>query len=509
MKVQKAQDLLSSLDFDSLFFHKGQAGLDAFEEAVNRTKALLLSEEETHVTPYSGETPLEVATRIDGLKVASEKGEGLEEILRDLQQRVFHPSVRVTHPTCIGHLHCPPLIASVIADLIIGVLNPSMDSWDQSPSATYVEQQLIQWICQQFKYPSSSDGVFTSGGTQSNYMALMLARDAFCLRELQWEVRRHGLPQQAKRMRILCSEYAHFTVQQAAVQLGLGEQSVIPVATNEKFQLDPCDLKDKLSTMKALKLLPFAIVATCGTTDFGSIDPLTELAEIATQHQLWLHVDAAYGGALVLSQRNQDKLKGIELADSITVDFHKLFYQTISCGAFLVKEKACFRLIERHASYLNPKEDEDEGVLNLVGKSLQTTRRFDALKILLSMRWVGTERFARMIDYTIDLAQGVVELMKGFPSLQVLNPHPEISAVVFRYVSQRHDEERDNQMNRRIQQMLLKQGHGLVAKTVVKGKVYLKLTLLNPRTTLSDIEKLCQKIIALGMRYTQMDMEVM
>lgn len=212
----------------------------------------------------------------------------------------------------------------------------------------------------------------------------------------------------------------------------MGENGVIPIETDENFQLKPEILSAKLRTLQQDNLRPIAIVATAGTTDFGSIDPLPELAKIARDHGLWFHVDAAYGGALKLSQNHGHKLKGIELADSITVDFHKLFYQPISCGAFLLKNQANFGLIKLHADYLNPESNEAQGIPDLVTKSIQTTRRFDALKLWLSLKTLGVETFGEMIDSTIELAGAIALIIAEDAELELANI-PTINAVVFRY----------------------------------------------------------------------------
>ncbi|MFC4076570.1 pyridoxal phosphate-dependent decarboxylase family protein [Salinithrix halophila] len=488
--------------FGGYFFHQGKSGLSAYEEAVRLTKEMLMAEVATHLTPYSGKTPLELEKASQNLMLVSQKGEAINDVLSDLQETILHHTVRVSHPKNIAHLHCPPLIASLAAEMMISVLNQSMDSWDQSPSATYAEVEMVRWFCRKFGYSLASDGIFTSGGTQSNYMGLLLARDHFCQTQFKWDVQTKGLPREAHRMRILCSENAHFTVRQSAAQLGLGEEAVIPVKTDEDFRLCLKDLDKKLNQLFEEGLFPFAIVATCGTTDFGSIDPIARIAERAKKNQLWLHVDAAYGGALILSDRHRFKLHGIGEADSIAVDFHKLFYQPISCGAFLLKEGSHLQLITLHADYLNPKVDEWEGIVNLVGKSTQTTRRFDALKILASLRIVGVENFGKMIDHTIDLANEVANLIKGIPDFEVITGTPELNAVVFRYITGMGDVDKENQLNREIQQSLLQQGSAVIAKTSVHGKTCLKFTLLNPRTKLSDVEEVLQEISLLGKKLT-------
>jgi len=326
--------------------------------------------------------------------------------------------------------HSPTLILALIpalaAEVLISSTNQSLDSWDQSPIATFLEQRLVNWLCQLFGYPKEADGIFTSGGTQSNFMGLLLARDHYCQSQLQWSVQQQGLPPVAHRFRILCSTVSHFTVKQAAALLGLGEQAVVAAETDDQYRLSPQATERTLKSLKEEDLLPIALVGTAGTTDFGSIDPLPQLAEVAQQYGLWLHVDAAYGGGLMLSERYASKLTGVAKADSIAVDFHKLFYQPISCGAFLLRDRAHFGLIKHHADYLNPESNAEAGILDLVTKSLQTTRRFDALKLWVSLQTLGQTGFAEMIDTTIQLAKETASLIAKDAELELAN-QPEIN----------------------------------------------------------------------------------
>ncbi|WP_226567549.1 pyridoxal phosphate-dependent decarboxylase family protein [Bacillus stratosphericus] len=484
---------------DSLFINQSQIGRESFQAALHTSIDILLAEWQKDKGPYSGILPGKLAASVESLLQFQPSGEPIESVFQDIKEHLLPHLIDVSHPKCLAHLHCPPLIPALAAEVLVSSFNQSMDSFDQSGIASLVEEDILQWLCKKFSYGDVADGTFTSGGTQSNYMGLLLARDAFCENTWQWNVQQKGLPSEAHRMRILCSKNAHFTVKKSASQLGLGEQAVVLVETDKHHRMDLNDLKQKLNQLKEHDLLPFAVVATCGTTDFGSIDPVRDVYDIAKPYGLWIHADAAYGGALVLSQTYRGKLDGIELADSMTIDFHKQFYQPISCGAFLLKDKRHFGLIDYHADYLNPKEDELEGILHLVNKSVQTTRRFDALKLLLSLRLIGEEGFGDIIDHTIHFAQDVVALIEQNDYLEVINPEPEINAVVFRFM----DEKRADDINKIIHRTLFQTGTAVVAKTVVNGHTCLKFTLLNPRTTITHIEEILSDIVDIGIAHIQ------
>jgi L-2,4-diaminobutyrate decarboxylase len=481
------------------FFLNSDEGNESFSVQLSQTMEYLERFYKNNTAAFNGKPADAIEKEMNELSPSSQNGEDPAAVLKEIMQVVVENSIHVSHPTSIGHLHCPPLIPAITSELIIAALNQSMDSWDQSSAATYLEERMIKWIIQKLSLPDKADGTFTSGGTQSNYMGLLLARDHFCDMHWQWNVKEKGLPQEACKMRILCSEEAHFTVKKSAAQLGLGEQAVVTIRTDTNKKMDMAELEDEIDRLKAAGFMPMCVVATAGTTDFGSIDPIGPIASIARKHSLWLHVDAAYGGALMLSEAHFKKLEGISEADSITVDFHKLFYQPISCGAFFIKDKSRFRYLTHHADYLNPENDEDRGLVHLVSKSVQTTRRFDALKLFMSLRLVGEKNFAAMIDYTIYLAAQTVKVMKQNQSIEVVTNNPEINAIVFRY--KKGPEEEMDDLNMYIYKQILHSGTALIAKTKIKKQLFLKFTLLNPRTTVLDMEDILHRISHFAAEY--------
>ncbi|PFG13348.1 pyridoxal phosphate-dependent decarboxylase family protein [Bacillus sp. es.036] len=485
---------------EELFLHSGESGQASFQKEMTEMIAIISRTFQEATAPYIGKQPKMVQDEIASLFKFPSETQNFTELLQEIAEPILKNSLQVSHEKSIAHLHCPPLIPAIAAELVISSFNQSLDSWDQSTAATYLEQEMIKWLTKKFGYTANSDGTFTSGGTQSNYTGLLLARDEFCYRKWGRDVKRDGLPSQFHKLRILCSEDAHFTVQKTAAQLGLGENAVIKVEVDEYHRMSPMHLKKQLIDLKEKDLLPFALVGTCGTTDFGSIDPLVELATIAKEEELWFHVDAAYGGALILSESYNWKLEGIKAADSITVDFHKLFYQPISCGAFLVKNSQSFRFLNHHADYLNPIEDEGEGIPNLVNKSIVTSRRFDAFKLFLSLKTVGISLFSEMIDATFYLAQETANYLSHQPNIKVENKNPELNTVIFRFEPQTSTGD-VCKLNRKIQQEMLFESKAAIAKTSVNGRTYLKFTMLNPRTKMEHIYEIVEEIQTLGSKW--------
>ncbi|MCQ8230553.1 aspartate aminotransferase family protein [Pectobacterium carotovorum] len=462
--------------------------IEAYQDAITQSSQAVMQWLQ-QPEMYQGKTVAELRERItldfnpQGLGNQAAIERAIEYFLKD--------SLSVHHPQCVAHLHCPSLVVSQAAEVLINATNQSMDSWDQSPSATIIEMKLIEWLRTQVGYQSGDAGVFTSGGTQSNLMGLMLARDAFFARQGH-SIQQDGLVGNLKKIKVFCSENAHFSVQKNMALLGLGYQCVTLVKTDRFARMELNDLAEKVALAKANGEQILAIVATAGTTDAGAIDPLRAIATLAAEHQIWVHVDAAWGGALLLSEKYRDYLDGIELVDSITLDFHKQFFQTISCGAFLLKEARHYELMRYQAAYLNSEFDEAQGVPNLVSKSLQTTRRFDALKLWMGLEALGQQQYAAIIDHGVTLAQQVAQYVDEHASLELVM-QPQLASVLFRFRPQQlatADDATIALLNQRIGDALLESGRANVGVTEFNGVTCLKLTLLNPTVNLDDVKVL-------------------
>ena len=435
---------------------------------------------------YQGKTVEQLRERIQ--LSFTQEGLGNQAAIERAVEYFLKDSLSVHHAQCVAHLHCPSLVISQAAEVLINATNQSMDSWDQSPSATLIEIKLIEWLREQVGYTAGDAGVFTSGGTQSNLMGLMLARDAFFARQGH-SVQQHGLTGNLSKIKVFCSKEAHFSVQKNMALMGLGYQSVTQVDTDAFSRMCLSDLKAKLAEAKANGEQVMAIVATAGTTDAGAIDPLPQITALAAEENIWVHVDAAWGGALLLSEKYRHYLDGLERADSVTLDFHKQFFQTISCGAFLLKEARHYELMRYQAAYLNSDFDEEHGVPNLVSKSLQTTRRFDALKLWMGLEALGKKQYAAIIDNGVTLAQQVAEYVHEQPELELVMT-PQLASVLFRFRPEQTDPAFVALLNQRIGDVLLASGSANVGVTEAEGVTCLKMTLLNPTVCLDDVKKL-------------------
>ncbi|WP_067436288.1 pyridoxal phosphate-dependent decarboxylase family protein [Nocardioides jensenii] len=431
--------------------------------------------------PSNGTAP-ELAAKlvadVDLDRPLGETGAALEEMSR----LYLDDAVWFHEPGYAAHLNCPVVIPALIAELFVSSVNSSLDTFDQSIGGTFIERHLVDWTAGRIGFPeTTADGIFTSGGTQSNLQALHLARG---------RVERHGLG----RLRIFASADGHFSVQKAARLLGLGDDAVVCIPTDERHRMRPDLLRVAMEACLAQDGVPMAVVATAGTTDFGSIDPLDEVAALCHEHDTWFHVDAAYGGGLLASTRRRHLLEGIERADSVTVDYHKTWFQPVSASAVIVRDTAALRHITWHADYLNPK---DAAHPNQVDKSMQTTRRFDALKLWMTLRIMGPDLIGDYFDTVIDLAAQVHDAMVRCADIE-LAAEPTLSTLVFRYRPLGLDQTLVDGLNTRIRAGLFDNGKSMIASTKVGGEVWLKFTLLNPIATAGDILDIVDQIRCCG-----------
>ncbi|MFF8730351.1 lysine decarboxylase DesA [Streptomyces sp. NPDC015171] len=438
-------------------------------EGVERVAAKLATTDR----PFTGVTVDDLAPRIDAIDLDRPLGD-TGAVLDELEDVYLRDAVYFHHPRYLAHLNCPVVIPAVLGEAVLCAVNSSLDTWDQSAGGTLIERRLIDWTAERIGLGPAADGVFTSGGSQSNLQALLLARE---------ETKTDDLA----RLRIFASDVSHFSVKKSAKLLGLAPDAVVSVPVDHDKRMQTVALAHELERCAKEGLVPMAVVATAGTTDFGSIDPLPEIAELCAQYDVWMHVDAAYGCGLLASLKYRDRVDGIERADSVTVDYHKSFFQPVSSSALLVRDTAALRHATYHAEYLNPRRMVQERIPNQVDKSLQTTRRFDALKLWMTLRTMGADGIGQLFDEVCDLAREGWKQLAADPRYEVV-VEPSLSTLVFRYVPAAvTDPAETDRANLYARKALFASGDAVVAGTKVAGRHYLKFTLLNPETTTADI----------------------
>ncbi|EAR27089.1 putative decarboxylase [Pseudoalteromonas tunicata D2] len=481
----------------SLFNDKNLA---LFQMGIKKVVELLSTNMKDNQQPFSGILPHELAVSFQGVDL-DKPLDNLDDALTEISDLYLKDAVYFHQPKYLAHLNCPITYQAILADLLATSINTAVETWDQSGGATFIEQSLIDWTVAKIGLGDAADGVFTSGGTQSNLMAMLLARDYQCQQYFGSSNKQQGLAKDFHRLKIFTSQVSHFSIQKAAAILGLGYDAVVSVPCDPYFRMDAVKLAQALEYCHQAGDIPMAVVATAGTTDFGSIDPLGCIAGLAKQYGAWFHVDAAYGGGLLITPHYHHKLAGIEQADSVTIDYHKSFFQPVSCSAFFVKQKKHLSVVTYHAEYLNPLSQQQAGVPDLCNKSIQTTRRFDALKLWLSLRTVGANSLGLALEQVMHLAQQAYSLLSSDSEIEVVH-FPQLSTLVFRYLPKNNPNLKlVDETNRFIRTQLSRQGQALIAATKIEGHQYLKFTFLNCTTQIKDVQQVLMLIKQYGEQF--------
>ncbi|MEU1906776.1 pyridoxal phosphate-dependent decarboxylase family protein [Streptomyces hygroscopicus] len=418
--------------------------------------------------PLPAGGPAAVARRIHGAArpLIPDEGEGPHQALRTLVRALAHGAADPADPRCTAHLHCPPLAVATAADLAVSALNPSLDSWDQAPAACELEALTCRALAELVHpHGPAPDALVTTGGTESNQLALLLAREAAAGRPL----------------RIVRGGNAHHSIDRAAWLLGLPAPRALPTPTGV---LDPAALHTALGRLPDT---PTLVVATAGTTDTGAIDPLSDIADVCDHHTATLHIDAAYGAPLLFSDTHSKRLHGLDRARTVALDLHKLGWQPVAAGLLAVPDGAALAALTHHADYLNADDDTHAGIPDLLGRSLRTTRRPDILKIAVTLRALGRRGLGDLVDHVCAAAQHLADLIEARPGLE-LHARPTISTVLFRPTGARPADVAA------LRRRLLHRGAAVLGRAATPEGLWLKATVLNPHTQPDDLRGLLELV---------------
>ena len=400
----------------------------------------------------------------------TEAAADFEEIKSKLNL-LYSGSMNPANPQYLGHMDSIPALSSIIGDLIASTVNNNLLSLEMSPFLTRLEYSLTSQFSRLFGLPESAGGIFLSGGSLSNLQALVVARNS------------RAQDQPLDQLVIFVSKHSHVSIQKAAMVIGLKTDNVIKIKTNLKFQMDITDLESHINEQHAMGRYPLAIIATAGTTVTGSIDPIESIAEIASLYNIWLHVDAIYGGALILSDKYNPLLSGIEKADSISFNPQKWLYIAKTCSMVLFKD---FDQMVKNFRINTPYMREQDEYINLGEISIQGSRHAESLKLWLSLLSFGINGYKELIEYSYFLTSKLLELVKSRSYLELLT-EPDTNLVCFRL---NNNDQSLDQLNLELQQHLLKQGNFFVSIPKFKNSNWIRIVILNPFITEETLEKL-------------------
>ncbi|GAA2077228.1 aminotransferase class V-fold PLP-dependent enzyme [Streptomyces albiaxialis] len=422
--------------------------------------------------PSGGPEAVAADVRRTVREVLPERGSGAREALDSVVRLVARGAADPADPLCAGHLHCPPLALSVAADVAAGALNPSMDSWDQAPAASELEALVCRELARlvyEGAPDEEPDALVTTGGTEANQLAVLLARE------------RARMYRGGGAVRVVCGANAHHSVHRAAWLLGLEAPLVVPAP---RGVLDPAALEVALEQTRGE---PALVVATAGTTDSGDVDPLLEIGPVVARYGARLHVDAAYGGPLLFSERLRARLAGLERADSVTFDLHKLGWQPVAAGLLVVPETAALRPLDHRADYLNAGDDTEAGLPDLLGRSLRTSRRPDVLRIAVTLRALGREGMAALVERVCAAAERLAGMVEADGRFE-LYARPAMSTVLFRPAGA------GDATVALVRRRLLAEGRAVLGRAELRGRLWLKATLLNPEARPDDLAALLKLV---------------
>jgi len=399
-------------------------------------------------------------------------------------QTVLASSMNAAHPAFIGHMDSMPTTLSFLGEMVTAAVNNNMLSLEMSPLFSRLESRLLKEFAALFGLGTQAGGVMLSGGSLANLQALAVARN------IKFDALKQGITALTHPPVLYASEVAHTSIQKAAMLLGLGASSVVAVKTNANSQMEIGELRHAIESARQDGKVPFCIVATAGTTTTGNIDPLSEISQVAQEHGLWFHVDAAYGGALILSESYRQRLAGIERADSITFNPQKWLYVAKTCVMVLFKDMATLTKAFRvQAPYMRDSGD----FVNLGEVSVQGTRHAEVLKLWLSLQHIGKSGYAQLIEESYQLTDYFLQQVRKRAFLETAG-EPETNLVCFRGVpSWISDNEWDN-WNANLQTHLLRQGNTFLSLPTYRGHRWLRAVLLNPYTDEEIIKHLFDHI---------------
>jgi aromatic-L-amino-acid decarboxylase len=427
-----------------------------------------------------------------------ETGRPLGELLTEFERKVLPNSTHVGHPGYLGLITPSPTTAGVIADLLASALNQNVGAYSIGPAAVSLERRVVRWLADLIGFGPGTGGHLTSGGMMANFEGLKLARD-----RVSGDRAQHAGVQGP--CAVYTSEERHVSVDKAVDALGLGRSQLRALPTDDAFQLRLDALEEAIAADKARGVRPIAVVAMGGTTNTGSVDPLPALRRICDREGMWMHVDAAYGGGMLLSAAHPGVLAGVERADSVTIDPHKWFYAPLDAGAIVVRDASQLtRSFGMKPSYLTDEFDPAGERFQYYVHSFEQSRRFRGLKVWMGLKRYGSRELGRWVDGNVALAERLHALAEAGPDFRSATP-PRMSGVCLRYERPGLGEAEAAALHVRVVERLERLGRFWLSTAVLKGRTHFRINIVNLRTRAEHMDELvgllrleCEAALAAG-----------
>ncbi|MFB6280357.1 MAG: aspartate aminotransferase family protein [Salinibacter sp.] len=402
-----------------------------------------------------------------------EEGQDPHAVLDQVEDDVLPNTMRVDHARFFGFVPSPNNFIGVLADTLAAGFNVFSGTWISGAAAAQVELVVIDWLRELCGLPDTAAGLFTSGGSMANVTGLAAARYAVLDDDTDGAV-------------AYCSDQTHTSVDRALRLLGFEPRQLRRLPSDDQFRLDPEALRDAIAADRADGRRPFCVIANAGTTNTGAVDPLPALADVAADEALWLHVDGAYGAPTVVCERGQERLTGLDRADSLTMDPHKWLFQPFEIGGVLVRdERHLRRAFRMGAEYLEDAMGENDEV-NFSAYGIQLTRSFRALKLWMTLKVFGRTHVAAAVERGFELAEQAEQILRERPEWTVVTP-AQMGILTFRCVPDGWGDDAIDALNGRLAAAISEEGEVFLTKTTLDGRPVLRLCPINPRTTDADL----------------------
>lgn len=411
-----------------------------------------------------------------------ENGEDAEKVLDQVFSEMVEKGFHVPSANYFGLMNPTPTYIGFLAEAMVAGLNPQLATVKRSQLASKIEQETIRWIVERVGWDGEFNGTFTSGGNEANFTGMALAMAAKFPDSVE-----EGVPSIGGQPVLYASEEAHHSVDKSAGLLGIGRKALRRIAVNENLQLDLRVLENTIAADRAVGNKPFCVVATAGTTNSGAIDDLVAIAEICQRHGLWLHVDGAYGGSAIFSNQHRNLVRGIEQADSITIDPHKWLAVPLAAGVILTRHPAILERAFAVAAPYMPKAETQVPDNSRI--SAQWTRRMNSLKLWLTLRVHGRKAYEEHIDCQMNLAHSFVTWLKTSQHFELAAPHV-LPIVVFRLKDSVRTSQELAAAHGRIVEEVTRDGQRWISDTLVNGRSVLRMMVISYLTEERHLQEL-------------------